>query len=113
MPYDGKKSYTVQEMADYIANEAGSGTELIEILAANGFELKSDAVPSGEDTGTPLEVASTACGGSPVAVVEEPMLVVEESPVSAPPIKKRPGIDLVALRLSASKKALNNQTRGH
>ena len=94
MPYDGKKSYTVQEMADYIANEAGSGTELIEILAANGFELKSDA-------------------GSPVAVVEEPMLVVEESPVSAPPIKKRPGIDLVALRLSASKKALNNQTRGH
>mgnify|MGYP003131944562 FL=1 len=89
MPYEDKESYTIEEMADYLANESMSGEALLDTLSKHGFELR--------------EKKGESCGSE---MVEEETL---ESMSSSP---RRPKLNIVALRVDASKKALGKHKGG-
>ena len=95
MPYEDKDSYTIEEIADFIVKEAKTGTEALHILQEHGFELKASEE---------IEEATKGDTSLKMGKIEEKL---EEE---APPVmiikKKRPGPDMVALRISASEKAL-------
>ena len=80
MPYEDKGSYTIEEIADFIVKEAQTGTEALRLLQEHGFELKAHE-----------EIEETIEEEAP------PVMIIK---------KKRPGPDMVALRISASEKAL-------
>ena len=65
MPYEDKESYTIDEMADYLANESMSGEALLDTLSKHGFELR--------------EKKGESCGSE---MVEEEM--IEEEPTEPP-----------------------------
>lgn len=89
MPYEDKESYTIEEMADYLANESMSGEALLDTLSKHGFELH--------------EKKGGSCGSE--MVEEETMESMSSSP-------RRPKLNIVALRVDASKKALGKHKGG-
>jgi hypothetical protein len=107
MPYEEKESYTTEEMADYIANEAGSGAELLQMLASHGFQLSSGAPP----VESPCEEAAEELVEESEEAEEEPAMMLPPMPDMVP--KKKPaGLDIVALRVGASKKAIDKHKGG-
>tara|TARA_R100000654_G_scaffold75129_1_gene111404 strand:- start:2953 stop:3234 length:282 start_codon:yes stop_codon:yes gene_type:complete len=87
MPYEDKESYTVEEMADYLANESMSGQAMLDMLEKHGFELK--------------EKKSGSCGHD-----MEDMEPMEDMGSPMMRSSKKPKLNIVMLRLDASKKAL-------
>ena len=91
MPYEEKESYTVEEMADYLANESMSGQALLDTLQKHGFELR--------------EKKGESCGHEMEEMEEEVMGPKLHSP-------RRPKLNIVTLRIDASKKALDKNKEG-
>ena len=92
MPYEDKESYTVEEMADYLANESMSGEALLDTLSKHGFELR--------------EKKGGSCGHDMMEEMEEE----DMSPMPSP--SRRPKLNIVTLRIDASKKALGKGKGG-
>ena len=95
MPYEDKDSYTIEEIADFIVKEAKTGTEALHILQEHGFELKASE-----------EIEEATKGDTSLKKVKIEEKLEEEAPPVRIIKKKRPGPDMVALRISASEKAL-------
>jgi hypothetical protein len=95
MPYEDKESYTIEEIADFIVKEAQTGTEALRLLQEHGFELKAHE-----------EIEEATKGDTALKKVKIEETVDEEAPPVMIIKKKRPGPDMVALRISASEKAL-------
>ena len=97
MPCDeNKESYTVEEMAEHVASEAVNGTELLQTLASHGFELSK---PEGEQADENKDIPAPAPEVLPVM----PRMF---------PAQPKSGLDIVALRIDASKKALGKHRGG-
>jgi len=113
MPYEDKESYTTEEMADYIANEAGSGAELLQMLASHGFELASSEAPTESPCEEAAEEMEMPEDRGP-EMGEEGEVEIELPPMpEMVPKHKPPKLDIVALRVDASKKALDKHKGGH
>ena len=83
------KDYTRESLADHLATDARDGAHLLELLEEAGWEITPPA-----ETGLE-EVLEEGLGGEGIAI-----------PIGPPP-EANPHLDLVSMRLDASKKALD------
>lgn len=102
------KSYTVEEMADYIAREATSGEDVLRVLSENGWQLEPSAEQASDEIALVEEGAEEEIDEGAEEGAEEGML---EGMLggAAPEPSKMPGLDIVTLRMQAAKKALGKE----
>lgn len=111
MEEEPSKSYTIEEMADYIAREATSGEDVLRVLSENGWQLEPSAdQASGEralvEEGAEEEIDEGAEEGEEEGMLEGML------GGAAPEPSQMPGLDIVTLRMQAAKKALGKGNKG-